>query len=115
METVVVEHHFENRLFDIEKYKKAQLDGGWCLKQHGVHHLRSYLSPDKRRMICIFEAPDAEAVRTVAVRLLLRPALESDGRPMTSPGPQRLAIVRTPAGPVEETDMTSRRAHYCQP
>jgi hypothetical protein len=26
--------------------------------------MRSYLSTDRRRMVCAFEAPDAEAVRT---------------------------------------------------
>lgn len=69
METIVVEHHFEDRPFDLERYKAAQLNGEWCLKTHGVHHLKSYLSPDGRRMICIFEAPDAEAVRKVSVQL----------------------------------------------
>jgi hypothetical protein len=69
METIVVEHRFEDRLFDFDRYRKAQEDNGWCLKQHCVQHVRSYLSPDRRRMICIFEAPDAEAVRRVSVQL----------------------------------------------
>jgi len=35
-----------------------------CLDLYGVTAIRSYLSSDRRRMICIFQAPDAEAVRT---------------------------------------------------
>jgi len=34
-----------------------------CLDVHGVRWIRSYLSTDRRRMICEFEAADAEAVR----------------------------------------------------
>ena len=34
-----------------------------CLAQHGARWLRSYLSADHRRLVCEFEAPDAEAVR----------------------------------------------------
>ncbi|MBZ0252845.1 MAG: DUF4242 domain-containing protein, partial [Candidatus Methylomirabilis sp.] len=30
---------------------------------HNVRLLRSYVSPDRLRMICLFEAPDAESVR----------------------------------------------------
>lgn len=69
METIVLEHHFEGRPFDIERYKRAQTENRWCLKTHNVHHVRSYLSLDGRRMICIFEAPDAEAVRQMSLKL----------------------------------------------
>jgi len=69
METIVLEHHFEDRSFDIERYRKAQAENNWCLKTHEVHHVRSYLSADERRMICIFEAPDAEAVRRMSAQL----------------------------------------------
>jgi len=34
-----------------------------CLEAHGARWMRSYLSVDRRRMVCEFEAPDAEAVR----------------------------------------------------
>jgi uncharacterized protein DUF4242 len=34
-----------------------------CLAAHGATWMRSYLSSDRLRMICHFEAPDAEAVR----------------------------------------------------
>ena len=43
-----------------------------CLEAHGARWIRSYLSSDRLRMVCHFDAPDAEAVRasyrTAAVR-----------------------------------------------
>jgi hypothetical protein len=35
-----------------------------CLEAYGARWMRSYLSKDRKRLICEFEAPDAEAVRT---------------------------------------------------
>jgi hypothetical protein len=35
-----------------------------CLQAHGARWIRSYLSRDRRRMICEFEADDAEGVRS---------------------------------------------------
>ena len=34
-----------------------------CLEGHDVRWVRSYMSLDRKRRICIFEAPDADAVR----------------------------------------------------
>jgi hypothetical protein len=34
-----------------------------CLQGHDVRWVRSYMSLDRRRRICIFEAPDADSVR----------------------------------------------------
>jgi hypothetical protein len=36
---------------------------GWCLDQHGVRFLLTYFAADQRRMVCVYAAPDAEAVR----------------------------------------------------
>jgi hypothetical protein len=45
---------------------QAQEDAGaWCLAQHAVRHLHSYFACDRQRMICVYAAPDAEAVRSV--------------------------------------------------
>jgi hypothetical protein len=45
---------------------QAQEDAGaWCLEQHGVRFLRSYFALDRQRMLCLYAAPDAEAVRHV--------------------------------------------------
>lgn len=35
----------------------------WCLEQHGVRFLRSYAALDRLAMVCLYGAPDAEAVR----------------------------------------------------
>lgn len=35
-----------------------------CLEGRGVRWLRSYMSVDRRRRVCVFEAPDADAVRS---------------------------------------------------
>ena len=35
-----------------------------CLEAYGARGMRSCLSKDRRRMICEFEAPDAESIRT---------------------------------------------------
>ena len=47
---------------------QAREDGhGWCLEAHGVRPLRSYVATDGRRMLCLYAAPDAEAVRQVQI------------------------------------------------
>lgn len=35
----------------------------WCLEAHKVSFIRTYFSVDRRRMICLYRAPDAESVR----------------------------------------------------
>lgn len=37
--------------------------------EEGVRWLFSFLSPDKRKTYCLYEAPNAEAIRTAARRL----------------------------------------------
>ena len=34
-----------------------------CLQMHRVRFVRSYFAVDRRRMVCLYEAPDVEAVR----------------------------------------------------
>jgi hypothetical protein len=34
-----------------------------CLQGHNVRWMRSYMSLDRRRRICVFDAPDADSVR----------------------------------------------------
>jgi hypothetical protein len=34
-----------------------------CLEAYGVRWIRSLISSDRRRMLCEFEAPDAESIR----------------------------------------------------
>lgn len=69
METIILEHRFDENAFDIDRYRDSQTENKWCLEMHGVRHIRSYVSPDGRRMICVFEAPDAEALRRMSDQL----------------------------------------------
>ena len=69
MATIILEHRFEGRPFDVERFNAAQRRNEPCLRVHGVQHTVSYVTPDGSRMICVFEAPDAEAVRRAARQL----------------------------------------------
>ena len=63
MAHLIVEQTFETPLTDEEHGRLGQrLDN--CLEAYGARWVRSYLSTDRRRMVCEFQAADAEAVRT---------------------------------------------------
>jgi hypothetical protein len=70
--TIILEQRFEGRPFDVERFNAAQRRNAACLKVHGVQHTVSYVTRDGLRMICVFDAPDAEAVRRAARQLGLR-------------------------------------------
>ncbi len=60
---LIVEQTFEPPLTDEEHARLGQaLDK--CLEAYDARWMRSYLSADRRRMVCEFQAADAEAVRT---------------------------------------------------
>lgn len=62
MAHLIIEQGFETPLTDEEHGALGQrLDK--CLEANGARWMRSYLSTDRRRMVCEFEASDAEAVR----------------------------------------------------
>jgi uncharacterized protein DUF4242 len=69
MATIILEHRFEGGPFDAERFEAAQRRNAPCLTIHGVQHTVSYVAPDGLRMICVFEAPDCEAVRRTARQL----------------------------------------------
>jgi hypothetical protein len=69
MVTVVIEHRLEGRTFDAERFYSERRRNAPCFALHGVRHVVSYVAPDGVRVICVFEAPDCEAVRTAARRL----------------------------------------------
>jgi hypothetical protein len=62
MECVVVE-----RLFDpgvtMQDVRLLDESSAWCKDAYGIRLLHSYVSADGKRVICVYEAPDAEAVR----------------------------------------------------
>jgi hypothetical protein len=49
------------RFEDIQAIEES---GAWCLTVHAVEYIRSYFAIDRRRMLCLYTAPDVEAVRT---------------------------------------------------
>ena len=62
MEQVIVERSFDEPV-EFESLQAREDKITWCLDQHRITFLRSYLSSDRKRMICVYEAPDAESVR----------------------------------------------------
>ena len=64
MDYVVLEREFAEPLSPQDVRKLAAETH--CLELYRVKPIRSYLMPGGRRMICVFEAPDAEAVRAVS-------------------------------------------------
>jgi hypothetical protein len=63
MAHLIVEQTFDPPLTD-EEHGRIGERLGKCLEAYGARWIRSYLSTDGRRMVCQFDAPDAEAVRT---------------------------------------------------
>jgi hypothetical protein len=59
---VLVKRRFPDpvRLEDIQAIEDA---GAWCLETHQVQFVCTFFSFDRRRMICLYRAPDAESVR----------------------------------------------------
>jgi hypothetical protein len=62
MPFLILEKEFDPPLSAERHDAEAQLAEP-CLDARGVRWIRSYLSTDRRRMICEFEAADAETVR----------------------------------------------------
>jgi len=62
MALIVVERSFEApAVFEDLEAQEAAV--AWCFEQHRVKPLRSFISFDRRSAVCVYEAPDAEAVR----------------------------------------------------
>jgi hypothetical protein len=65
MAILVLEQTFEQAMTEQDLTDAAKRFDK-CLEAHGARWMRSYLSKDRRRMICEFEAGDAEQVRNSA-------------------------------------------------
>ncbi|HSN70967.1 MAG TPA: nickel-binding protein, partial [Steroidobacteraceae bacterium] len=59
---VLVERSFEHpvRLEDIQAIEDG---ASWCLEAHRVKFAQTFFSSDRKRMLCLYQAPDAESVR----------------------------------------------------
>ena len=58
-----------------------------CADLYGVERTESFLSDDRKRLICVFNAPDCEAVRKVQ---------EVSGAPYTAVFPAELVAPKQP-------------------
>ena len=68
MEVVVAERWFDPPI-DFEDFRGIRARGAWCFDVYDLRYLGSYFSADGRRMLCRYEAPDAEAVREPSRKL----------------------------------------------
>lgn len=59
---VLVERSFSNPV-ELEEIQAIEDAGAWCLETHRVTFVRTFFSRDRKRMICLYRAPDAESVR----------------------------------------------------
>jgi len=64
MSRIIVERNFETPQSDADMAKVADRERP-CLGIYNVQWKRSLLSTDRRRMVCEYEAADAETVRKV--------------------------------------------------
>ena len=62
MALVIVERRFDAPVA-FEEIQAMEDRGAWCLDAHGVAFVRTYFSTHRTRMLCLYDAPDAEAVR----------------------------------------------------
>lgn len=63
MADVILERSFDPPLTD-ERFAELSERLMPCLDRNGITWVRSHLSRDRRRLICLFRAPDAGVVRS---------------------------------------------------
>jgi hypothetical protein len=59
---VLVGRRFEEPA-NLEEIQAIEDAGAGCLETHRVRFVRTYFSRDGKRMLCLYQAPDAESVR----------------------------------------------------
>lgn len=64
MSRIIVERTFQTPVTQEQLVSVSQRLSS-CLDLYGVEWVRSLISPDRRRMLCEYEASDAESVRAV--------------------------------------------------
>jgi uncharacterized protein DUF4242 len=113
MNVVVVERSFSKPVAyaDVQATERR---GAECLEAHRVRFLKSYVSRDMRRMVCLYEAPDAESVRLAqdkvgapfvrawATRIVRHAGAEPDG--------DAVLVERTLPEPLDETGIRDAAA-----
>jgi hypothetical protein len=113
MSVVLVERSFPEPVAFGDVQAKEER-GSWCLEAHRVRFLKSYFSRDRRRMLCLYEAPDAESVRLAqekagvpfdtawATRVIRYGGREPDG--------DAIVVERTLPQPMDETGVRAAAA-----
>lgn len=61
-ENVMVARSFDVPV-SLEEIQAREDAASWCLEAHNVRFSRTFFSLDRKRMLCLYEAPDAESVR----------------------------------------------------
>ena len=64
MPRIIVERNFDSAVTD-DALKAVMERMGPCLEIYKVKWVRSHLATDRKRMMCEYDAADAESVRTV--------------------------------------------------
>lgn len=59
---VLVERSFADTV-QLEDVQAVEDASSWCLQAHRVKFAQTFFSSDRKRMLCLYEAPDAESVR----------------------------------------------------
>lgn len=59
---IVVERSFDEAT-SVETMQAIEDKGAWCLDMYQVVFVRTFFSTDKKQMVCLYNAPDAESVR----------------------------------------------------
>ena len=118
MSTVVVERGFAEPVA-FEDVQAIEDRGAGCLEAHGVRFVRSFFSRDRRRMVCLYDAPDAESVRLVQREAGLPFERAWAAWPLRHDGPEpegdAVVVERTLAEPLDEGAIrgAAARAAWC--
>lgn len=66
-ELVAVARTFDEPV-ELQAIQDIEDRAAWCLEQHQVRFVRTWFARDRRSMLCLYAAPDAESVRSVQQR-----------------------------------------------
>lgn len=64
---VMVERNFPEPV-NFDDIAAIEEKGAWCLDAHNVKFIRSFFSNDRKRMLCLYHAPDAESVKQSQIK-----------------------------------------------
>jgi Nickel responsive protein SCO4226-like len=105
MSLVMVERTFPEPV-ELPDIQAIEDRGASCLEAHGVRFLKTYFSRDRRRMMCLYEAPDAESVRLAQTKAGVPFDKAWTGRLVRHPGPdvdgEAIVVERTLPEPMDE-------------